>query len=141
MDATLTWALIGLTLVIVELLTGTFYLLMLGAAGFGAALAAWLGAGFPLQCVIAGLVSAAGCYGVHVWRHRNRGNQMPSVDAGQPATFESWVDEPARMARVRYRGTSWDAKIDGAEPLAAGAMLYVIHLQGSTLSVTTRRPS
>lgn len=141
MDATLSWALVGLGLVIVELLTGTFYLLMLGVAGFGAALAAWLGAGFPLQCVIAGLVAAAGCYGVHVWRHRNKGNQMPSVDAGQPATFESWVDESARVARVRYRGTSWDAKIDGTEPLGAGAMLYVNQLHGSTLSVTTRRPS
>lgn len=141
MDAYLIWALLGLGLVIVELLTGTFYLLMLGAAGFGAALAAWLGAGFPLQCIIAGLVSAAGCYGVHVWRHRNQGNQMQSVDAGQPASFESWVDESARLARVRYRGTSWDARIDGAEPLAAGAMLYVNQLQGSTLSVTTRRPS
>lgn len=141
MDAYLIWALLGLGLVIVELLTGTFYLLMLGAAGFGAALAAWLGAGFPLQCIIAGLVSAAGCYGVHVWRHRNQGTQMPSVDAGQPAQFEAWIDESARLARVRYRGTSWDARIDGAEPLAAGAMLYVNNLQGSTLSVTTRRPS
>ena len=141
MDPYLVWALLGLALVVVELLTGTFYLLMLGVACFGAAGAAWLGAGFPLQCVIAGLVAAAGCYGVHLWRHRNQGEQMPSVDAGQPASFESWVDESARLARVRYRGTSWDAKIEGAEPLAAGAMLYVNQLQGSTLSVTTQRPS
>ena len=141
MDAHLLWALVGLGLVIVELLTGTFYLLMLGVAGFGAALAAWLGGGFALQCVVAGLVSAAGCYGVHLWRHRNQGSQMPSLDAGQPASFESWVDEPARLARVRYRGTSWDARIDGGAPLAAGAPLTVQRLEGSTLVVACRQPS
>ena len=40
MEHSLTWAIIGLVLVITELLTGTFYLLMLGIAAFGAALAA-----------------------------------------------------------------------------------------------------
>lgn len=141
MDAHLLWALVGLGLVIVELVTGTFYLLMLGAAGFGAALAAWLGAGFPLQCVIAALVAAAGCYGVHLWRHRNQDSQMPSLDAGQPASFESWLDEPGRLARVRYRGTSWDARIAGEGVLPAGAPLTVQRLEGSTLVVTARRPS
>jgi membrane protein implicated in regulation of membrane protease activity len=36
MDHGIIWAVIGLVLVIVELLTGTFYLLMLGLAAFGA---------------------------------------------------------------------------------------------------------
>ena len=40
MDEDLLWAILGLTLVIVELLTGTFYLLVLGVAAFGASLAA-----------------------------------------------------------------------------------------------------
>jgi membrane protein implicated in regulation of membrane protease activity len=34
MDAYLAWLLLGLALVIVELLTGTFYLLVLGVAAF-----------------------------------------------------------------------------------------------------------
>ena len=141
MEPYVVWGLVGLGLVVVELLTGTFYLLMLGLACFGAAAAAFAGAGFPVQSVIAGVVAGGGCYGVHLWRDRNRGEQMPGVDAGQPASFESWVDEAARLARVRYRGASWDARVDGAEPLAPGAMLYVRNLQGNTLSVTTQRPS
>jgi membrane protein implicated in regulation of membrane protease activity len=36
MDAYLAWLLLGLALVIVELLTGTFYLLVLGVAAKGA---------------------------------------------------------------------------------------------------------
>jgi len=42
MEPTLVWAVIGLVLVIAELLSGTFYLLMLAVAAFGAAAAAHL---------------------------------------------------------------------------------------------------
>ena len=43
MSPALLWAIAGLALVIVELLSGTFYLLVLGIAAFGAAAAAWAG--------------------------------------------------------------------------------------------------
>lgn len=141
MDQYVIWALVGLGLVIIELLSGTFYLLMLGIAAFGAAIAAYAGAGFPLQVIVAAVVAAAGCWGVHVWRAKHDTAQMPSIDAGQPASFESWIDEGARLARVRYRGTQWDARIEGTGPVATGAILYVTSTQGSTLAVTMQRPS
>jgi membrane protein implicated in regulation of membrane protease activity len=125
----------------VELLSGTFYLLVLGIAAFGAALAAWLGQPFGVQAIVAAVVSAAGCYGVHVYRAKNVGGQMAPVDAGQPANFESWLDQGARLARVRYRGASWDAMVDGDAAVDAGAMLYVVSADGNTLKVTTRRPA
>jgi len=141
MDEDFLWAILGLALVIVELLTGTFYLLMLAIAAFGAALAAWLGQPFGVQAIVAAVVSAAGCYGVHVYRARNVKEQMPSIDAGQPASFESWVDQGARLARVRYRGASWDALVDGDSSPDPGAMLYVVSTSGNTLKVTARRPA
>jgi membrane protein implicated in regulation of membrane protease activity len=141
MDPDFIWAILGLTLVIVELLTGTFYLLMLGIAAFGAALAAWLGQGFGVQAVVAVVISGAGCYGVHLYRAKNETQQMPQVDAGQPASFEHWTDETARLARVRYRGASWDALVDGAEGAVPGSQLYVVSTSGNTLKVTARRPA
>ncbi len=141
MEEDLLWAILGLTLVGVELLTGTFYLLVLGVAAFGAALAAWLGQGFPVQALVAAAIAALGCYGVHVYRAKNTTRQMAPVDAGQPASFESWVDQGARLARVRYRGTSWDAMVDGDGAVDAGAMLYVVTANGNTLKVTARRPA
>lgn len=143
MTEDLVWALVGLALVVVELLTGTFYLLVLGIAAFGAALAAWLGQPFPTQVIVGAVIAALGCYGVHVYRSKNNAQQMAPVDAGQPASFEQWVDPAARLARVRYRGASWDAQIDGAEGAepAPGAMLYVLSTHGNTLKVTTRRPA
>ena len=141
MDADLAWALLGLTLVIVELLTGTFYLLVLGIAAFGAAFAAWLGQPFPVQVIIGSAVAAAGCYGVHVYRAKNLKEQMAPIDAGQPASFENWIDQGARLARVRYRGASWDAHIEDEETPGAGATLYVISAHGNTLKVSSRRPA
>src|SRR5688572_33506547 len=100
MEHSLTWAIVGLVLVITELLTGTFYLLMLGIAAFGAALAAWLGFEFGAQAIVFLIVAAIGCYGVHVYRSRNKGQQMAHIDAGMPASFESWIDAPARLAQI-----------------------------------------
>src|SRR5215213_7235135 len=112
MEHWLAWGVLGLVLVIAELLTGTFYLLMLGVAAFGAAGSAWLGHSFAVQAIVACVVSVAGCYGVHVYRARNRAGQMPSIDVGMPANFESWIDAGSRLARVRYRGASWEARVE-----------------------------
>ena len=140
MDHATLWAVIGLALVIVELLTGTFYLLMLGIAAFGAALAAWLGLEFSTQCIVAALVSAIGCYGVHLYRARNRVQQMAPIDAGMPASFESWLDAGARLARVRYRGASWEARVEGGEAIEPGATVYVLAADGNTLRVAKNKP-
>jgi membrane protein implicated in regulation of membrane protease activity len=142
MDYGIVWAVIGLVLVIVELLTGTFYLLMLGIAAFGAALAAWMGLEFSVQAIVAVVVSAVGCYGVHLYRAKNKAQQMAPIDAGMPASFESWVDAKARLARVRYRGASWDARVEGFEgAIEPGATVYVLATDGNTLRVARNRPA
>ena len=140
MDHAIVWAVIGLVLVIVEVVTGTFYLLMLGVAAFGAALAAWLGLGFSAQSIVAVVVSAVGCYGVHVYRAKNSAQQMAPIDAGMPASFESWLDAGSRLARVRYRGASWDARVEGGEAVEPGTTVYVLAAEGNTLRVAKHKP-
>jgi membrane protein implicated in regulation of membrane protease activity len=141
MEPWLAWGVLGLVLVIAELLTGTFYLLMLGVAAFGAAAVAGLGQPFSVQSIVAVVVAAAGCWGVHVWRAKHRTEQMPSIDAGMPANFESWIDAGSRLARVRYRGASWDARVEGADALEPGATVYVLATDGNTLKVAKTRPA
>jgi membrane protein implicated in regulation of membrane protease activity len=141
MEAYLIWLLAGLALVIAELITGTFYLLVLGVAAFGAGAAAWLGAVFPLQAITATAVAGVGVYLVHAYRARNAAQQMQSIDAGQPASFESWVDQAAGLARVRYRGASWEARLEGGDAPQPGAVLYVLAAEGNTLKVSARRPA
>jgi membrane protein implicated in regulation of membrane protease activity len=141
MDAYLLWLLLGLALVIVELLTGTFYLLVLGVAAFAAGAAAWLGSGFAAQAIAAAVIAMISAYLVHAYRARNAAQQMTSIDAGQPANFESWVDQGAGLARVRYRGASWDARFDAEAVLQPGALVYVLATEGNTLKVSARRPA
>jgi membrane protein implicated in regulation of membrane protease activity len=141
MDPSLIWLVAGFGLVIVELLSGTFYLLMLGVAAFGGAAVAYAGQPFQAQVIVAAVIAAAGCYAVHLHRARNAKEQMASVDAGLPANFENWVDEGGGLARVRYRGASWDAHIDGQGELRPGALLYVLETQGQTLKVSRQRPA
>ena len=140
MDHATIWAVTGLALVIVELMTGTFYLLMLGIAAFGAAIAAWLGYPFSAQSVVAVIIAAVGCYGVHLYRAKNRAQQMAPIDAGMPASFESWLDAGARLARVRYRGASWEARVEGGEAVEPGATVYVLAADGNTLRVAKNKP-
>jgi membrane protein implicated in regulation of membrane protease activity len=141
MDPALAWAIVGLVLVIVELLTGTFFLLMLGVAAFGAAGAAWLGYDFSVQVIVAGVLAGAGCYAVHVYRVKNKAEQMAPIDAGMPASFENWIDARERLARVRYRGASWDARVEGVDALEPGTTVYVLTADGNTLKVVKNRPA
>src|ERR1051325_5743511 len=135
MEPSLAWAIVGLVLVIAELLSGTFYLVMLALAAFGAAAVAYFAQPFPVQSIVAVVIAAAGCYGVHVYRARSAGKRMAPLDAGMPASFESWLDAGARLARVRYRGASWDARVEGNEAIEPGTTLFVLFADGHTLNV------
>ena len=141
MEPWLVWGVLGLVLIIAELLTGTFYLIVLGVAAFGASAAAGMGLAFSVQSIVFSIVAVLGCYGVHAYRAKNKAQQMPSIDAGMPASFESWVDSSARLARVRYRGASWEARVEGAEPVEPGATVYVLATDGNTLKVAKTRPA
>lgn len=141
MDPALAWAIVAMVLVIAELLSGTFYLLMLALAAFGGAAAAYLGQAFPVQCIVAALIAAAGCYGVHLYRAKSTAQRMAPIDAGMPASFESWLDVGSRLARVRYRGASWEARVEGTDALEPGTTVFVLAADGNTLKVAKNRPA
>src|SRR5258705_6110881 len=103
MEPWLAWGVLGLVLVIAELLTGTFYLLVLGVAAFGAAAVAGLGHVFAAQAIVACVVAAGGFYGVHRYRHNHRQGQMPPLDAGMAASFVAWLPSSVLPAHPRCR--------------------------------------
>ena len=65
MEHHLVWLIVAFGLVIVELLTGTFCLLVLGLAGFAGAAVAGVGLDFAWQALTAAIVAAAGVLWVH----------------------------------------------------------------------------
>ena len=67
-----------------ELLTGTFYLLAVGIAVALGGVAAWLGAGVPMQFAIAGVLGVVLTIVAHRWRlARATPPPQPSLDVGQ----------------------------------------------------------
>ena len=142
MQPALAWLLAGLLLVVVELMTGSFYLLILGlAAGIGS-LVAFLDQPFWMQALIAAIAAVVG--GILVYRYHSAANASSPKDSandiGQTVTIESWVSEPQRLARVRHRGTVWDADVLGNDRIEPDARLYVVAMEGSRLKVSSTRP-
>lgn len=123
-ESTIWWLLAG-SAVAAELLTGTFYLLML-AVGFAAgALAAYFGVALIGQMLIA---AAIGGGGVAAW-HWQRGkspaplaaNANPDVhlDIGESVHVQHWNADGT--ASVHFRGAQWTAiAADPTEPAHPG---------------------
>ena len=139
MDAPLVWLIVGILLVVTELVTGTFYLLLLGVAAFAAAGVAQFGASFIFQVLIAGAIAIAGVLWIRASRKSRVTPDMQPLDIGQSVTFESWVSRDDRVARVRYRDALWDAVLEGESRGEPGEVLHIVAIDGSTLRVAKRR--
>lgn len=135
MDSYLYWILTAIALVTVELLSGTFYLLVLALAAAGGGALAYFGFPFFAQAGFATAVAVVGVVFVHHYRVRagSDGSGGNTIDVGQRVTLESWVNESQGLARVHYRGTLWDAKVIG--DARSGKTFYIRGVDGSTLHI------
>jgi membrane protein implicated in regulation of membrane protease activity len=143
MELWLVWIVAGFALAIAELLSGTFYLLVIGVGAFTGALVAWMGGNMLVQAAVGGVVAIGGAFAVHHWHVRQKSGDAQSnfLDRGQPVVLEGWANESANLARVKYRGTSWDARVaQGAHP-APGTTLYIEGQDGNTLVVAAAAPA
>jgi membrane protein implicated in regulation of membrane protease activity len=132
------WLIAGLALIIIEMMTGTFYLLVLGIAAFAGGLAAYLGGSSLWQVLCVGIVAVIGLFVVHRRNQSQRSGTQPdrSLDLGQAVTLESWVDQNAGRVRVKYRGTSWDAHLIGDSNIQLHETLYICGTNGNELQVS-----
>jgi membrane protein implicated in regulation of membrane protease activity len=136
-DTTLWWIAAGV-IVGLELLTGTFYLLMLALGAAAAAVAAQLGQPLASQMLIAGVVGGVAALGWHLKRQRSkdqaqsegRANPDLHLDLGQTVEVSQWSSDG--RTRVHYRGAEWDAQYRGAPPAQAG-LHRILAVQGNTL--------
>ena len=111
MDHSTAWWLLAGVLVIAELLTGTFYLLMLALGAIVGAIAAHAGLGTVSQIVIAALLAASAVLICYLQRKRSPRRQPASsnrdvnMDVGETVNIEQWNSDGT--AQVRYRGAVW----------------------------------
>ena len=117
------WFVIGFGLLVAELLTGTFYLLVIAVAMGAAGLAALAGAPFALQLVIAAAIGLGGSLWLRNTKfgrrlHERGDDRVQNMDIGQSVRVEQWT--PTRTARAPYRGSVWDVELAPGEPPVAG---------------------
>jgi membrane protein implicated in regulation of membrane protease activity len=143
MQPSYVWFSLAILLVIAELMTGTFYLLMIAVGLLAGGLAALMGVSFPVQTTLAALVAVVaivllrrsrfGKAKRHVAPARNRD---VNLDIGEEVAVQHW--DADRRARATYRGAEWDVELIGDQPALPGRY-KIIELRGNTLLVASRR--
>lgn len=142
MDPYIWWAVAGIGLIIVEMITGTIMLLILGLAAFAGAAAAWLGQPFGVQAAVAAALAAIGMIiASNLKKKRAVGEKNEnSLDVGHTVILESWVSEADGVAKVRYRNATWDARVSGPRT-PGGTVFYICSTDGNTLHVSSTKPA
>ena len=124
-------------LVVLELMSGTFYLLMIALGCVAAAFAHIAGAAADAQFAIAAVFALAAVVLLRRSRFGRRKREQASrnpdvnLDIGQMLNVPAWQ---GRRARATYRGAAWDVELAEGEP--EDAQVYEIReLRGSRLIV------
>ena len=141
MDNYVFWFVIGFALLIAELLTGTFYLMVIAVAFGAAGVAALVGASVVAQWATA----AAFALGGTVWLRQSRfgrrlrdragSDHVQNMDVGQTLRVEQWA--PNRTARANYRGATWDVELAPGE-VAAGGEFVIREISANRLIVAAK---
>ena len=125
----------------IELMTGTFYLLMIALGLAAAAVATHLGAGNAAQIITAAVVGGGS---VLVWRSIKikqpaslpaSVNADVNLDIGGTVQVESW--QPDGTSTVSYRGATWRVVHRNAEATAthAAGAHRIVEVIGSRLTL------
>ena len=136
------WFVIGFGLLVAELLTGTFYLLIIAVATGVAGLAALLGAPFALQLVVAAVIGLGGSLWMRTtpWGkrlHQRGDDRVQNMDIGQSLRVDQW--SPTRTSRAQYRGSTWDVELaPGEQPVAGDFVIREIHANRLIVAAKSR---
>ena len=131
MDTFIGWFVVAFGLLVAELLTGTFYLLVISIALAVAGLAALACAPFALQLVVAAAIGIGGSIWLRSTRfgkrlHERGDDRVQNMDIGQSLRVDNWT--PARTARANYRGAVWDVELaPGEQPASGEFVIREIH--------------
>ncbi len=109
-ESTIWWLMAGVA-VTIELLTGTFYLLMISIGLVAAAISAHMGAGISVQILVAAVIGGGATVAWHVYKSKTEtrlpanANRDVNLDIGGHVQVGSWQADG--LAQVQYRGAQW----------------------------------
>lgn len=142
------WLAAAGVIVILEIFTGTFYLLMIAIGVASGAAVAWVGGGPEFQLIAAAAVGVTATWLLRRSRlgkiERSDTARDPNVnlDIGQTVYVGKWhhIANGPPVTRISYRGAQWDAELadeSGGEPGTyviqeiRGSRLILIRLEHS----------
>jgi membrane protein implicated in regulation of membrane protease activity len=135
------WFVLAFVLLLAELLSGTFYLLMIAIALAGAGIASLAGASLTVQLLIAAIIGFTGALLLRRLRFGRQQNEqaepLQNMDVGQTLQVHKWTG--SRTARASYRGAQWDIELAPGEEAQPGE--FVIQAIHANRLVVARRRS
>jgi membrane protein implicated in regulation of membrane protease activity len=136
-ESTIWWVLAG-AVVAVELLSGTFYLLLLSIGLVAAAIAAHLGATVSIQLTVAAMIGGGSVIACRSYKQKSTpnlpagANHDVNMDVGETVHVAAW--EPDGTSSVKYRGANWRVSLaPGATP--SPGLHVIVEIIGSGLIV------
>ncbi|MGQ2981488.1 MAG: NfeD family protein [Polaromonas sp.] len=137
-ESSIWWLLAG-GAVALELVTGTFYLLMLAVGMIAGALAAHLGAPVMEQIVVSAVVGGGAVVAWHFKRSQDpkpaaaNANRDVQMDIGETVHVAQWNDDAT--ASVKYRGAQWTVELADRQSAPQPGLFRVRQLNGNRLVV------
>jgi membrane protein implicated in regulation of membrane protease activity len=138
MNDWINWFWVAGLVVVLELFSGTFYLLMIAIGIAAGGIAAWAGLAPPMPAAAAALVGVLATLALHGSRYGKSAKadaaHDPNInlDIGQSVHVAHWHHG---AARVMYRGAMWDVEAaPGASPVPG--TFIIREIRGSRLIVS-----
>jgi membrane protein implicated in regulation of membrane protease activity len=125
------WWACALVLGIVEIMTGSLYLLAVALGAAAAGVAAFFGLGGAAQLTVCAVVTVVGMAIVNKRRSlapkepNNQENPNLLLDVGAKVQVPQWGSDG--HARITYRGTEWDAVSTASPPVAGWHRIKAIN--------------
>lgn len=133
------WFVAAFGVLALEMMTGTFYMLVLSLALGAGGLMALAGTGTTAQLSATAVVAVLGTLALRTWKTSRQHRETPQqdLDVGQSVRVETW--RPDGTARVWYRGAHWDAELDTPDT-PRDQPLYIKSRRSAVLILTHQPP-
>ncbi|HEY0448832.1 NfeD family protein [Actinophytocola sp.] len=136
--AALLWLIGGIALMAAEILSGDFFLLMVGVGALFGAAADWATGNTIIAAVVFAVVSIGLVTFARPWLKKRMHGALIHTNAdaliGRKAVAVSEVDQQG--GQVKLDGDIWSARaFDDQPPIAAGASVTIVEISGATAVV------
>ncbi|WP_239324040.1 NfeD family protein [Snodgrassella gandavensis] len=135
------WCIVALILFVLEMFSGTFYLLVISASLLSAGMAEWLlQTSNNTNALIATVFSIIGITIVRLWQKQhpreNKAKASDDPDYGQTVVLTQPLANG--LWQVHYRGTTWQARFTQPTAAKPGDSAQIISHDGNILNLTSQ---